>query len=86
MSERLPRALLLGEQQRVAIARALAAGPPILIADEPTASLDEVSGGTVLDALTSAARAGCGVLLASHDDRCLARADRVLTLVDGRLA
>ncbi len=82
---RLPKALSLGEQQRVAIARALAAGPPVLIADEPTASLDGVSGKTVLDALITAAGAGCGVLLASHDERCLAVAHRVLHMVDGRL-
>jgi putative ABC transport system ATP-binding protein len=82
---RLPRALSLGEQQRVAIARALAAGPPVIIADEPTASLDGKSGRTVLDALRTAAHGGCAVLLASHDERCLAIADRVLHVLDGRL-
>jgi ABC-type lipoprotein export system ATPase subunit len=82
---RLPRALSLGEQQRVAVARALAAGPPILIADEPTASLDGASGRTVLESLTTAAHGGCGVLLASHDERCFAIADRVLRVLDGRL-
>jgi ABC-type lipoprotein export system ATPase subunit len=83
---RLPRELSLGEQQRVAIARALAAGPPVLIADEPTASLDGASGRTVLDALVTAAAQGCGVLLASHDERCLAIAHRILHLLDGRLS
>lgn len=81
---RLPRALSLGQQQRVAIARALAAGPPVIIADEPTASLDSQSGAAVLDALKLAAQRGCAVLLATHDPRCLAIASRVVTLRDGR--
>ena len=85
VGKRLPIAMSLGEQQRVAVARALAAGSPIVIADEPTASLDGGAGRIVLAALVSAARSGCAVLLASHDERCLAAADRVVHLLDGRL-
>jgi putative ABC transport system ATP-binding protein len=84
LGNRLPIAMSLGEQQRVAVARALAAGSPIVIADEPTASLDGATGRLVLEALVSAARSGCAVLLASHDERCLAAADRVVHLLDGR--
>jgi putative ABC transport system ATP-binding protein len=82
--QRLPGALSLGEQQRVAVARALAVAPALLIADEPTASLDGAHGEQVLDAIDSLRRGGCAVLLASHDERCLRRAGRVLHLLDGR--
>ncbi len=81
---RLPGRLSLGEQQRVAVARAIAAGPKVLIADEPTASLDGSHGEQVLDALAVLQSEGCAVVLASHDERCLRRADRVLKLADGR--
>jgi putative ABC transport system ATP-binding protein len=83
---RLPGALSLGEQQRVAVARAIAVGPRLLVADEPTASLDGPHGEQVLDALDGLRRGGCAVLLASHDERCLRRAGSVLRLMDGRPA
>jgi putative ABC transport system ATP-binding protein len=83
---RLPGALSLGEQQRVAVARAIAVRPALLVADEPTASLDGPHGEQVLDALDELRRGGCAVLLASHDERCLRRAGRVLRLLDGRPA
>ena len=82
---RLPGNLSLGEQQRVAVARAIAARPKVLIADEPTASLDGPHGEQVLDALAVLQSEGCAVVLASHDERCLRRADRVLKLSDGRV-
>jgi putative ABC transport system ATP-binding protein len=81
---RLPGNLSLGEQQRVAVARAIATAPKLLIADEPTASLDGMHGDQVLEALAVLRRGGCAVVLASHDERCLRRADRVLHLLDGR--
>jgi putative ABC transport system ATP-binding protein len=84
--DRLPGRLSLGEQQRVAIARAIASRPKLLIADEPTASLDGGNGERVLDALGILASSGCAIVLASHDERCLRRADRILSLADGRLA
>jgi len=85
LSHRLPIQLSLGEQQRVAVARAIAIKPRVLIADEPTASLDGTNGERVLEALHAATRTGCAVILASHDDRCLRSATRVLHLLDGRL-
>ena len=81
---RLPGSLSLGEQQRVAVARAIAVGPKVLIADEPTASLDGAHGEQVLEALAVLRAAGCAVVLASHDERCLRWADRVFHLSDGR--
>ena len=84
-SHRLPIQLSLGEQQRVAVARAIAIKPRVLIADEPTASLDGNNGERVLEALHAATQTGCAVIMASHDERCLRSATRVLHLLDGRL-
>ena len=75
-----------GEQQRVALARALLLAPPILVADEPTASLDAASGARVVDLLLQLAREeGSTLLVASHDPALLARLGRVVTLVNGRV-
>ncbi len=82
---RLPGSLSLGEQQRIAVARAIAVAPKVLIADEPTASLDGAHGEQVLEALAVLRREGCAVVLASHDERCLRRADRVVHLLDGKV-
>ena len=77
-----PGALSGGEQQRVAIARALVTEPELVLADEPTGELDTETGDTVLDLLLE--RAGNRtVIVASHDERALARADRVIHLRDG---
>jgi len=76
-----------GEKQRVAIARALAGNPSILLADEPTASLDSATGETVLALMRRlAVEHGTAVVMASHDPKAQRFADRVLTLVDGRVA
>jgi putative ABC transport system ATP-binding protein len=75
-----------GERQRVAVARALLAAPPLLLADEPTASLDAETGDEVARLLVEAARAGGATLLvASHDPALLARLEHVHHLVAGRL-
>ena len=76
-----------GQRQRVAIARALAAEPAMLLADEPTASLDKQSGREVVDRMKSLARdQGCTILLVTHDNRILDIADRIVHLEDGRLS
>jgi putative ABC transport system ATP-binding protein len=76
-----------GQQQRVAIARALANRPPVLIADEPTAQLDSVTGRQIMKLLRALADAeGVSVLVATHDPEVLATADRVLRISDGVIA
>ena len=81
-----PRELSGGQQQRVAIARALARRPRVIMADEPTASLDAQTGREIIDFLQSLARTeGCAVMIVTHDSRILDVADRILTLDDGRM-
>jgi len=69
-----------GQQQRVAIARALAHDPPLILADEPTAHLDYVQCEIVLTLLRELAAGGRTVVIATHDDRLLPLADRVVEL------
>lgn len=81
-----PARLSGGEQQRVTIARALLNHPPLILADEPTAHLDSVSGRQIVALLADhARRSGAGLLLVSHDERAELVADRVLHLRDGRI-
>jgi ABC-type lipoprotein export system ATPase subunit len=81
-----PAELSGGEMQRVAIARALICRPGLVLADEPTGSLDSLTGASVLSVLQSmVSEAGAAMLLATHDHKVASRADRVLTLSDGRL-
>jgi len=76
-----------GQRQRVAIARALVGEPAMVLADEPTASLDRVSGREVVDRMQTLARErGATILLVTHDNRILDVADRILHLEDGRLS
>jgi putative ABC transport system ATP-binding protein len=73
-----------GEAQRVAVARALALAPKVIFADEPTGSLDSLTGEKVMDLLTGLARqAGTTVVLVTHDARVAAYADRVVMVRDG---
>ena len=77
------RELSIGEAQRVAVARALVNRPKLVLADEPTGSLDEASAAAVLDALLGAA--GVAVLVVTHDPEVAARASRTLRMRDGKL-
>lgn len=82
-----PSALSGGEKQRVAIARALAGRPDIILADEPTASLDKHTGREIVELLRRLAREqSVTVILVTHDNRILDIADRILSLEDGRLS
>jgi putative ABC transport system ATP-binding protein len=82
-----PGQLSGGEQQRVAIARAFAAGPQLLLADEPTGNLDGATGRAVIDCLFAEhARLGTALLLITHDAELAARCGREINLADGRIA
>jgi putative ABC transport system ATP-binding protein len=80
-----PPQLSGGERQRVAIARALANEPPVLLADEPTGSLDSESGRLVLDLLGELrASRSFTLVLVTHDAAVAARSDRIVHMLDGR--
>jgi ABC-type lipoprotein export system ATPase subunit len=83
VADHLPRQLSGGEQQRFAIARALVNGPELVLADEPTGSLDAENGAAVLELLQ--ALTGRAVVIVTHEPEAARVADRVLHLVDGRL-
>jgi putative ABC transport system ATP-binding protein len=84
--EVLARHLSGGERQRVAVARALANDPQLLLADEPTGSLDSESARKVLDLLAAVRRRrGMTMLVVTYDRAVAERADKVLHLLDGRL-
>ena len=75
-----------GQSQRVAIARGLVANPDVLFADEPTGSLDSLSGELAMDLLTRAARElGSTVILVTHEPRVAAYADRQVIVRDGKV-
>ncbi|MBH8572774.1 DevA family ABC transporter ATP-binding protein [Nostocaceae cyanobacterium CENA369] len=81
-----PENLSGGQKQRVAIARALVANPKIILADEPTASLDKKSGRDVVELMqTLAKEQGCTILLVTHDNRILDIAVRIIHMEDGYL-
>ena len=81
-----PSNLSGGQRQRVAIARALAGNPGLILADEPTAALDKVTGGEVVHLLRDIAKSrGTPILMVTHDPRILDIADRIVTMEDGRI-
>ncbi len=82
---RLPAQLSGGEQQRVGVARAVVTRPRLIVADEPTGSLDQASGHRVVELLEQLVDDGTTVLLITHDRELVARADRVVEMLDGRV-
>ena len=73
-----------GEQQKVAVARALANRPGLILADEPTGSLDSTAGESVLELLNDLNRRGATVVLVTHDPEVARHAKRVVRMIDGR--
>ncbi|MDP4219178.1 MAG: ABC transporter ATP-binding protein [Bacteroidota bacterium] len=81
-----PAQLSGGQQQRVAVARALASKPRFMLADEPTANLDSVAAGNLLDIMAKLNREeNMTFIFSTHDARVIDRARRVITLQDGRV-
>jgi putative ABC transport system ATP-binding protein len=81
-----PRSLSGGQRQRVAVARALVNRPKLVLADEPTASLDKESSTTVVNLLKElTVKEACTVIMVTHDNRILELADRIVNMVDGRI-
>lgn len=84
-AHKLPAMLSGGQQQRVAVARALVNDPPIVVADEPTGNLDTETAAAILELLRAEAADGKAVVIVTHDRDLAARADRMITLADGRI-
>ena len=81
-----PNELSGGQRQRVAIARALVTHPRIVLADEPTANLDHGTGGAILDLMERINRqSGTTFVFSTHDDKVMARANRLVRIEDGRI-
>jgi putative ABC transport system ATP-binding protein len=80
-----PRQLSGGQRQRVAIARGLIHRPRVVLADEPTAALDPGMSDTVVGLLREHVSAGGTVMMVTHDTRVMQRADRIVTIEDGRI-
>lgn len=80
LADAKPSALSLGQRQRVAIAAALAMNSDVILADEPTGSLDQVNTTRVLKSLRLAAERGAAVVISSHDDAVWSFADRVIDM------
>ncbi|MFT7671234.1 MAG: putative ABC transport system ATP-binding protein [Planctomycetota bacterium] len=86
LKDRLPEELSGGEMLRVAVARALAIEPLVILADEPTGSLDQATGKNVLEILRKLNGEGTTVVVVTHDEAIASGAGRRVKIVDGRLA
>jgi len=89
LGERLhhrPAELSGGQAQRVGIARALVAGPRVVFADEPTGNLDSKTAEDILRLLVELHHGGLTIVMVSHDDHIVRKADRVLHMIDGKIA
>ncbi|MGB3019069.1 MAG: ABC transporter ATP-binding protein [Ignavibacteria bacterium] len=85
LADKLPATMSQGEKQRVAVARAVSNNAELILADEPTASLDTENGSIIIELLSSFARDNKCVIVASHDLRLKKFADRIVFLDNGRI-
>jgi putative ABC transport system ATP-binding protein len=86
LEDRRPNELSGGQQQRVAVARALASNPELVLADEPTANLDQTSGNELMELLVKLNKEeGRTFVISSHDPMVIGHAKRVLHILDGRI-
>jgi putative ABC transport system ATP-binding protein len=81
-----PLELSGGQQQRVAVARALINDPDILLCDEPTGNLDSKTGASIMELMTELNRKGSTVIVVTHDPHVAEYTDRIIRIVDGRIA
>ena len=86
LADKRPNEMSGGQQQRVAVARAIVNNPSIVLADEPTANLDSVTGGNLLDLMETMNREhDITFIFSSHDRQVIERAHRLITLTDGKI-
>lgn len=82
---RLPKDMSGGQQQRVAVARAIVSEPQIILADEPTANLDQKTGASLLDLMHSLnKKKGMTFIFSTHDQMVMDRAERMISIIDGK--
>lgn len=84
-ADRFPSKLSEGERRRVSVARGLISSPQLLLADEPTANVDEATGSMIIDLFKDQSRSGSCIVMATHDRNVLEDADRAFWLESGRL-
>ncbi len=85
-ADHYPSQLSGGQSQRVAIARALSTNPLLLLADEPTGNLDTEAGKEVLDIFSQLNAQGVTIVMITHDEKIAGRANKIVRMVDGKLA
>lgn len=83
--DNLPAQLSGGEQQRVSVARAIAGKPKILFADEPTANLDSISGGAIVELLGELNKQGQTIVMVTHEEEYTKYCNRIISMEDGRI-
>jgi putative ABC transport system ATP-binding protein len=84
-ANKLPKNLSGGQQQRVAIARAIIARPKFLVADEPTGALDSTTSAEIITLFKALNQEGTTVIMVTHDEQVAQEANRLITILDGRI-
>lgn len=84
-ANKLPKNLSGGQQQRVAIARAIIAKPQFLVADEPTGALDSTTSAEIITLFKALNQEGTTVIMVTHDEQVAREANRLITILDGRI-